>query len=101
MITISLLFTTKESAENVLKEMIADQLIYGGFIQSIEGWKRESKLPKYNFQFLLTGLTRAVAFSRIITSIDKKFPSTEYLAYSNPMLNLSGNHEELLKKNVL
>lgn len=84
----------------VLDELLEQKLMYGAYLQTIERWKRNKELPKYNFCFMLIGLTRAVVYSKVIALIEKKFSHIEFLAYTNPVLNISGTHEDQLKKHI-
>ena len=100
MISFNILFARKEDAERALDLLIEEKLFYGGYIQNIINWKRGRNLPKYNFSFQITGLTRAISHNNVLTALEKNFSNTDYLAFTTPILNLSGNHEQLLKSTI-
>jgi hypothetical protein len=52
----------------------------------------------YNFNCLFTAFTQAVLFKEIELFLVKKFPQKDFIIYSSPLLNFSGQHEQLLRK---
>ena len=100
MISFIILFTKKEDAEKALDLLVEEKLFYGGYIQTIFNWKRQKNMPKYNFTFQITGLTRAISYNSVIAALEKNFSEIDYLAFTSPVLNLSGNHERLLKSTI-
>lgn len=100
MITVQILFTKKDEAQKALDYLLEERLFYGGYLQMIENWKRQKKLPKYSFNCMLIGLTRSVVYNKVLTFLENKFSGTDYIAYTSPVLNISGKHEDLLKKEV-
>ncbi len=98
MITLQITAAKEKDAEEILNELLESELVYAGFVTPIKSWKRKKDKVHYNFNCLATAFTQAVLFKEIELFLIKKFPQKDFIIYSMPLLNFSGQHEPLLKK---
>lgn len=98
MILIHVACVSENDSSNILNTLLEAELVYAGYNTSMKGWKRKKDKVHYNFNWIMAGFTKAVLFKDIENYLHQKFPHADFLMYSTPLLNFSGQHAELLKK---
>lgn len=98
MITLQITAAKEKDAEEILSELLESELVYAGFVTPIKSWKRKKDKVHYNFNCLTTAFTQAVLFKEIELFLVEKFPQKDFILYAMPLLNFSGQHEQILRK---
>ena len=100
MISIQVATVHEKEAENMISALLENDLIYTGFTTGIKNWRRKKTKVHYNFSSVLTGFTRAILYKEIENFLHHNFSHCDYILFSSPLMNLSGQHEAILKKEL-